>query len=664
MKGNFSFLKTKTLFSRMALDQLHEQNNKVIKGVSGATSLLNREDESALNRWALCGPDLSRMMEEFEDEYQSKNPNSAEPNKHHELSASFQSDFFSDVQKLYASFMNNPFQLQQLTVVTNTDMVFDDNIFHNISSLESTGTSQLNTFTKDRLIMCKVSIRAKITLNHFILPGDEKSKKSRGTTPDKRLTSQFLTKLRAAVRYRREHALKLFQTEIFGTSQCLSVNSETLYHGTKSSIIQRIEKTERPAAVPSSALIIDFSGLIRISFNATTFLDYCQKIYRHIMEMANDFGRVDVICDRYFENSLKNQTRQDRGCGSVFIFDENTKFPSDFKENFLKHNDNKERFNSFIAKKLLEIHRGSKTLVVTKGNSINTNENTLESSPLINSCTAEEADQKLVRHMLQCVQTGVKKVVVKTVDSDVVMSLLAYRHKAGNLLDSNVYAWFGVGTSACYFNINTIALELGENRCKALPFFHTFTGCDTVSSFFNQGKCKFWDRWEEFDEVDKLTRVFAELSAKPTTLLSEQINVLERFILYVYYGKCTGDDIDVQRMREFEHSTHSNLQLLPPSKNGLLEHLKRAAYEAGWVVYQCIENVELPDPQNWGWKRIGNGRFVPQWQLCDNPIDPITVVTNTCMCVTAKCNNCTCSKLALDCLPFCKCQRGCLYKSI
>ena len=32
MKGHFSFLKTKSAFSRMALDQLHEQNNKHIKG--------------------------------------------------------------------------------------------------------------------------------------------------------------------------------------------------------------------------------------------------------------------------------------------------------------------------------------------------------------------------------------------------------------------------------------------------------------------------------------------------------------------------------------------------------------------------------------------------------------------------------------------------------
>ena len=44
LKGFFSFAKTKRPFSRMALDQVHVQNNKIIKGVGGATSLLNTQD--------------------------------------------------------------------------------------------------------------------------------------------------------------------------------------------------------------------------------------------------------------------------------------------------------------------------------------------------------------------------------------------------------------------------------------------------------------------------------------------------------------------------------------------------------------------------------------------------------------------------------------------
>ena len=49
-EGKFSFKKTNRQFSRIALDQLHEQNNKYIKSVSGATALINGDDDSALIR--------------------------------------------------------------------------------------------------------------------------------------------------------------------------------------------------------------------------------------------------------------------------------------------------------------------------------------------------------------------------------------------------------------------------------------------------------------------------------------------------------------------------------------------------------------------------------------------------------------------------------------
>ena len=64
---NFSVLKTNKQFSRMALDQFHEQNNKYIKSVSGATSLIIGQDDSTLIRWKLCGSELCRIIEEFEE---------------------------------------------------------------------------------------------------------------------------------------------------------------------------------------------------------------------------------------------------------------------------------------------------------------------------------------------------------------------------------------------------------------------------------------------------------------------------------------------------------------------------------------------------------------------------------------------------------------------
>ena len=50
----------------MALDQIHEQNNKIIKGAGGATSLLNTQDESDLIRRDTCVPEVSRIVLECE----------------------------------------------------------------------------------------------------------------------------------------------------------------------------------------------------------------------------------------------------------------------------------------------------------------------------------------------------------------------------------------------------------------------------------------------------------------------------------------------------------------------------------------------------------------------------------------------------------------------
>ena len=81
--------------------------------------------------------------------------------------------------------------------MNSTDTIFEDNIYFNISQLKSKGLAQVTSFIRDRLVMSKVSIDTKIKLNHFSLPGSEKSTKHRGSIIDKRLSVPFLTKLRA-----------------------------------------------------------------------------------------------------------------------------------------------------------------------------------------------------------------------------------------------------------------------------------------------------------------------------------------------------------------------------------------------------------------------------------------------------------------------------------
>ena len=144
------------------------------------------------------------------------------------------------------------------------------------------------------------------------------------------MATQFLTKLRDAVRHRREKAEILFSTEIFGISQCLSVNEHNLYHGTKSNILQGFKPTKFPGNEISSAIIIELSAILRCAFNAITFNDFAGKIYTYITDIATGYDRVDIVCDRYFENSLKSLTKHDRRFGLLINFDDNSEFLTDF----------------------------------------------------------------------------------------------------------------------------------------------------------------------------------------------------------------------------------------------------------------------------------------------------------------------------------------------
>ena len=64
--GKFVVHKTRRVFSSIPIDQAHEQNNALIKGDGGAVGLTN--NGSALQRWMVAGPEVSRVVEEFHKE--------------------------------------------------------------------------------------------------------------------------------------------------------------------------------------------------------------------------------------------------------------------------------------------------------------------------------------------------------------------------------------------------------------------------------------------------------------------------------------------------------------------------------------------------------------------------------------------------------------------
>ena len=143
--------------------------------------------------------------------------------------------------------------------------------------------------------------------------------------------------------------------------------------------------------------------------------------------MSSEYSCVDIISDRHFNNSLKNLTRNGRGHGRKSLFNDDT--PQTSKANDSLNNDNKKRLNLYCADKFQSYQEDATSFNVTKGESVLFNP-TLDESISIN--TAKEADQKLVHYIIQCMRGGVKRCVVRTVDTNVVISLIAYRQVAKN----------------------------------------------------------------------------------------------------------------------------------------------------------------------------------------------------------------------------------------
>ena len=96
--GNPVVHKSSKEFSLIATDQVHEQNNRIVKGEGGLT-----ENPQALRRRMVSGPELARLVNEFERAIKPEDNNHSSQRPHEEQK-SFQVFFAKDVKELVCVF--------------------------------------------------------------------------------------------------------------------------------------------------------------------------------------------------------------------------------------------------------------------------------------------------------------------------------------------------------------------------------------------------------------------------------------------------------------------------------------------------------------------------------------------------------------------------------
>ena len=106
----------------MALDQVHEQNNKKILGASGSIHLINR-NTSLMERWETSSLEIPRIVKNFE-RHTRYDFNTNEKPLHEDIVA-FQNKFYSDVKEVIEGMDVNPVLQNNLVKISNISQVYD-----------------------------------------------------------------------------------------------------------------------------------------------------------------------------------------------------------------------------------------------------------------------------------------------------------------------------------------------------------------------------------------------------------------------------------------------------------------------------------------------------------------------------------------------------------
>ena len=198
--------------------------------------------------------------------------------------------------------------------------------------------------------------------------------------------------------------------------------------------------------------VIDGAAFINMNGpkSLTTYGKYCEdELLSKLKFTSQNTKRLDLVFDVYNENSLKSKTRENRGGGMRISVRKDTPICKDF-QNFMRNDTNKKELIKIIADVAIQIPETLVTIVATIGSKIASN-SSLEKLN-IEPCNHEEADTRLLLHVLYGANSGIKKVSIITVDMDIVV--IALRHFYTLNLEE-LWIKFGVDKYRRYIPIHT-----------------------------------------------------------------------------------------------------------------------------------------------------------------------------------------------------------------
>ena len=185
------------------------------------------------------------------------------------------------------------------------------------------------------------------------------------------------------------------------------------------------------------AIAINLPVIIRsqapLLSSGSTFDDFSLLVIDIIIKMAESCNaqRIAIVTDQYTELSIKTPSRlarKSKSFGQQILFDGETQVPIDVCQSFLTDKMNKTKQSEFIIWKFVSSNSWKHQYCVTNGTKnviTESGQTSIYDSGVVNS-VLEEADNRIVCHISDIIPKGYSKIMVHTVDSDVVVILLGF----------------------------------------------------------------------------------------------------------------------------------------------------------------------------------------------------------------------------------------------
>lgn len=436
------------------------------------------EDPAALLKWMLTSPEQARIVNKFEQTMHIDGDSDVY-SMHHSETASSEASFRKDVNSLVSVFemKGSPFMETSLELYNiETQKVAPKEVVQTVFNIEERGKAQYQKFVEERLIAGTASLMDTIKLNKYPVfksaPAKKQLSKTSAKLNDAKEDSSLFSRLYIACHTRKGDPAEFFKHENHLSPPAFTIRGQM--RTTKKSALMpcltngiNCTSNEAPRV---TAKLVDGAVLVNMIRPGTsrTFGEYADVFSNYVQKELSSTLRVDVVWDRYLDDSLKNCTRLNRGEGTRTRVSATTKIPKGWP-NFLRISKNKEELFALLTERLSTLATPDKELYATDGEMVKTNNSKRCDLTALQPCSHEEADTRLMVHAADAAKEGHSRIMIRTVDTDVVVLAVASFGQIDEL--DELWISLGTGKHHQYVPVHEIVNVLGKYNLWQICLF-------------------------------------------------------------------------------------------------------------------------------------------------------------------------------------------------